>query len=158
MSAISVDVAEAVKDMLDAGTFSQEIAPERSYADWELELEDADTLHVDVAVVSTELKVELASRGSYAYIVPVDVCVRKRFTADVQNDDTGRIPNEQIDSLVLLVQEIHELFSPNRLTTFSGGVWQETKLMANPVREHLHKMRQFTGYLRVTFRADKAIV
>ncbi len=89
--AVAVSVANAVVSYLEAAGTTTAIEPERSYADWELALEDAETLHVDVAVVTSELKVDLIAQKMMRFTVPVDVAIRKRFGTDKQDDDTGRI-------------------------------------------------------------------
>jgi hypothetical protein len=158
MTAISVAVAQGMLTMLQTAKLSQDIAPERSYADWDLALEDADNLHVDVVAVTTEQKSELAVRGpSIQYIIPVDIAIRQRFGSDKQNPDTGRIEVASVDALCQLTEEIHELFMPNRLTDFSDGVWQETKILACPVLKHLKELRQFTGIVRVSFAVVKKL-
>jgi hypothetical protein len=154
--AISVAVAKEVTAMLAAADLSQDFEPERSYADWQLELKSAGTLRVDVVAVTTKQEVELAARGGAKfYTIPVDIAVRQKFGQAAQDEDTGRIEIATVDELVYLVQEIHELFLPNRLENFQAGVWQETKLIANPLHHHLQKLRQFTGIVRVTFKAEK---
>ena len=157
MAAVSVSIAEAVKAMLASAAISQAIAPERSYADWELALDGGDALHIDVVAVTTEQKIELSSRGTNRFLVPVDIAVRKRLGPDKQDDDTGRIKVDEVDALCLLVEEIHELFAPHRLTDFDTGIWQENKILVCPLLAHLKTMRQFTGIVRVTFRVDKAV-
>lgn len=156
-NAIPVDVAEAVTTMLTTALASQEIVPERSYADWELELTDSNVLHVDVVAVTTEMKTELAARGSLRYLIPIDIGVRQRFGTDKQNDDTGRIPNSELDPLVLLTQQIFELFMPERLTDFEAGVWISTNILAMPIKAHLHQHRQFTAVVRIVFRVEKKL-
>ncbi len=155
--AVAVELAKAVTAQLAAATLSQKFAPERSYAEWDVDLKDEDQLHVDVVAVTTEQTADLSSHSTLKYVVPVDIGVRKKFGPDKQNDDTGRIQIESIDELVLLVQEIHELFTPKRLTQFEAGVWQETKIVVCPATKHLREMRQFTGIVRVTFRVDKKV-
>src|SRR5688572_16970286 len=109
MVAAAVSIAESVKTMLAAATLSQPFTVERSYADWEFQLEQAGSLRVDVAPHTTKQEVELVARGGkLAYTVPIDVCIRKKF--GVVNDDAGRIPNAEIDPLMYLTQEIHQLF------------------------------------------------
>jgi hypothetical protein len=156
--AVAVEIAKAVTVQIAAATFSQTFTPERSYAEWDVELKDEDELHVDVVVVTTEQTADLSSQSTVKYLVPVDIGVRKKFGPDKQNDDTGRIQIESVDELVLLVQEIHELFTPQRLTGFDPGVWQETKIVVSPATKHLREMRQFTGIVRVTFRVDRKVV
>lgn len=155
---VVVAVAKAVVLQLQAGSYSQAIAPERSYADWDLALEDSNTLHVDVAAVISEQKVDLDTRGGkLQYTVPVDICVRQRFGNDSQDDDTGRIDLVELDGLMLLTQEIFETFIPQRLTTFDEGVWQETKIIASPVIKNLRELHQFTGIVRVTSRVARQV-
>lgn len=155
--AVAVAVAKAVTSQIDAATLSLAFTPERSYADWELALEDADELHVDVVVVTTELATELSSRGRMKYTVPIDIGVRKRFVTAQQDDDTGRVELAEVDALMLLVEEIHELFASVSLTDYTEATWQETKTLVAPLNKHLRENRQFTGIVRVTFRVDKAI-
>jgi hypothetical protein len=164
MPAVAVSVADAVVKQIESATLSQQVTPRRSYADWELDLSksdllehrEADKLHVDVVAQMTEQRVELAARGGrLKYIIPVDIGVRRKFGADKQNDDTGRIDIAEVDALMLLVQELYELFMPQRLTEFPFAVWDGenggTRILAAPVRDHLRKMRQFTGLIRVVF-------
>lgn len=157
--AVSVSVAKGVLAMLAAATLSKTISPERSYADWEmlLELAEEDGLRVDVVAVTTEQKTDLSSRGSSQFLIPIDIAVRRKFGVDRQDDDTGRIEIAEIDALCLLVQEIHELFTPLRLVDFTAGVWQENRILVCPIKEHLRLNRQFTGIVRVTFRVDKDV-
>lgn len=159
MTAVCVSIAEAVKEMLNAGTFSQQFCAERSYADWDMELdgEDAETLHVDVCGVTTKQEVELESRGSQSFTVPIDIAVRRRFKASEQDDRTGRVRVALVDALVELVEEIFCLFVPQRLTNFESGVWQSTQIVVNPNRLMLKNHREFQGIVRVTFRASKAV-
>lgn len=156
-TAVCVDIAEKVKVLLDAATLSQAFTPARSYADWELELTDSDTLHVDVVAHSTEQKIEMESQGCVEFLVPVDIAVRKRFTQAQQDSNTGRVLVAQVDALVLLVQEIVESLMPNRITgDFGDAVWTGSKIVANPLLQHLRENRQFTGVVRLNFVYSKA--
>jgi len=168
-SAHSVAVADAVVAHLVAASSSlaQPIAPVRSYADWEkpLEterLEECDRLMVDVVAVepAPDFKVDIASRNSLRYLIPVDIALRERFGSAQQNDDTGRIELARVDALVLLTQQIWESFSLERLATLEGAVWDSEhppKIAANPLRAHLREFRQFTGIVRVTFRVHSDV-
>lgn len=154
MAAIPVSVAEAVVAMLAAASLTPTFTPERSYADWELKLEEAGSLLVDVVAVSTEQKASLETRGSNHHLIPIDIAVRKKFAASDQDEDTGRITIATVDELVLLVQTIFELFMPQRLTDFPAAVWQDTRILVNPDRMQLREWKQFCGIVRVTFRVD----
>jgi len=155
-NAVSVEVAQAVTDQLAAATLSQTINPERNDADWELAMEEASDLHVDVVAVTTDQKIELSSRSTVCFTVPVDIAVRRRFGNDKQ-DAKGRVNIAEVDALKLLVQEIFLLFIPQRLTEFPAGAWEETKISVCPLVKHLKDNKQFTGIVRVTFRVDQTI-
>lgn len=154
MTAVSVGVAQAVTDMLAAATLSQGFTPERSYADWDLELEDS-RLHVDVAAVINKQECFQLTRGKKRFTIPIDVAVRRRFKTDKQDDETGRIEIEEIDALVLLVEEIHGLLWKVSLDGFSSAVWEKLEIPACPALPHLKTMKQFIGIVRVTFVVDK---
>lgn len=161
MGAVLVDVCEAVKDELELGSFVFAIEPERSYADWDEKLEDLDDLRVDVVPVGVRLT-QLDARGELIYQCEIDVGVRKRFSADDHDDATGRIERSEIDDLVLLVEQMHEYFvdadnNGRRLTNYAAAVWQECSIRASYVREHLRELQQFTGIIRVTYEATKAL-
>lgn len=155
--AVSVSVAKAVEVMLRAATLSQEAVLERSYMDWELELDRADELRIDIVANTVKQKAELAARGSLKYLVTVDIVVRKRLGVEDQDDDTGRIEIDEVDALMLLVQEVHETFAPQRMTGFDAAAYQSTEIAVAPLMPHLHSYRQFTGIVRVTFQANKAL-
>lgn len=148
--AIAVTVAKAVTDHLGRATFGQAVTIERSYADWELALDEAATTRIDVVLVTTEQTTELTTRGGSQYLVPIDIAVRKRFEVD-----GDRIPNDQVDALMLLVQNVHDHFTPERPNDFPIASWEETKILVAPLTKHLRELRQFTGIVRVTFRVYK---
>lgn len=168
--AVQVEVGKAVTAMLAATDFGLPVTIERSYADWELKLEamdllelqqDIDKLRIDVVTHTTQQRTELTSRGVVKYIVPVDIAVRRKFGTDKQNDNTGRIKIEEIDALVKLVEDIHLLFTPRPLTDFAYAVWDGesggTNIVVNPDQKMLREKRQFTGIVRIFFRADVSL-
>lgn len=158
MAAVVVEVASAVKAMIATAqsTLSQtEFTLERSYADWELELKNASELRVDVAAVINKQRVELGTRGSWDYVIPVDIAVRKRFKDSEWQDENGRAEVASVDALMLLTQNLFELFMPQRLTGFTDGVWESTEILVAPVTEHLRKHKQFTSVVRVVFGVNR---
>lgn len=156
MAAVAVDVCEEVKTVIDAATLSQNFTPERNYADWERELTDLGTLAVDVCLVTTKQEANAETRGRLiTYTELIDVVVRKKLTRD---STTGKIPNTQIDPLVLLVEEINELFILKRLTGYPSGVQQgESKIVQSPIPRDLRELTQFTGIIRIPFEATKQL-
>ena len=156
-TAVSVGVAQAVAAALAAADLSQDFTPERSYANWELELENADCLRVDVVAVIDKQTCVLFTRGKKRYTIPVDIAVRKRFAPNEQDDETGRIDIAELDALCLLTEEIHGLFMKESLDGFDSAVWDRTEISVSPVTDHLKKFRQFTSIVRIPFVVDKAV-
>jgi len=154
--AVLVAAAEAVKTAFNGHVFSvTPLVAERSYADWDLALEDAGTLRADI-VQAGYAKIEMATRGEIRYEPFVDVGIRKRFGEGDQAAN-GRIDVADIDALVLLVEEVNEFFLGEILSDSRGSAWKACAIRANPVTKHLRELRQFTGILRLTFDSLKAI-
>src|SRR5690349_889552 len=105
-NAAEVDIAEAVKDELNARDFGIAFQAERSEADPTVPLEDLNKLRVDV--VPWLPQTALATRGTLRYTIPIDILIRKRFAGDQQDISTGRIPKEETDKLRKLRQDIAE--------------------------------------------------
>lgn len=160
--AVEVSVAKGVVAQLAAANLSRPITPVRSWADWIAPLETdntckEDVLYVDVVPVATAQEVEASSRATLAYTVPIDIAVRRKFGPDWQDQETLRINVREVDAMMFLVQEIHELFTLARMQDFEAGTWLETKRLVAPHKPHLRDLRQFTGIVRVTFRVDRKL-
>lgn len=153
----AVKVAKEVYNVLNGAKLSQEFNLERGYAAWDLKLDgDHDQpLRIDVAIVTTRQEPELANRGGdINYTVPIDVCIRKKFGPEDQDDDTGRIANEKIDPLMYFVQEVHKLFVMRRLANDLNIAWKENPtLTVAPQIKLLREHRQFTALIRLVFVA-----
>jgi hypothetical protein len=160
MPSVLIQVADEVVTTLNSalpGTFSQTFEAERSYADWELPLEDSapqDRVLVDVTPVPP-LESELETRGSIAYRPAVDIIVRRRITPS-QRDANGKLLLAEIDALVLFVEELAEFFTTDQLAT-STARWAETEIRRAFVPTHLREKHQFTGIIRVTFDLEQAL-
>lgn len=150
-----VAVAKEVEALIDAASFSSEFELERSYADWDLELEEADCVRVDVVPVGHE-STELTSKRYLEYEIQIDVAIRKRFDVTDQTDE-GRIDVEEIDALVRLTEEMSEFFMADRFTNLTDTAWSSTDIKAAPVKQHLRAMRQFTGIVRLGFRTTRLL-
>lgn len=163
MAAVIVDLADAIAAELSAAsiaTFGVSFTAESSYADWHDELEDMDTLHVDVVVVRHEDS-ELADRGSTKYGLAVDVGFRKRFGAASQSSSTGRINKAEVDALVLMVEKTHEWFldggTGRQLATMPSAVWESTDVKLTYSRKLLRDKRMYVGVVRVKYEVNKAL-
>jgi hypothetical protein len=149
--AIAVDIAKQLTTLLTATLAPYSVVPERSYADFDLELDD-DEIHVDVVVVSTKQTVELGSRGKNRYEVPIDVALRKKFGESDKDPTTGRTIIDKIDEMMLLAQTLSEALIPEELGGL-GSLWQSSELISLPLLKHIRELRQFTSIVRVTFVA-----
>jgi hypothetical protein len=159
MAAVDIDIADAVKDALVAGvSFGGVPVPAvRSYAEWDEALEDLNTLHVDVVPLQTGPATSLEARGEVEYSCEIDIGVRYRFGTADQESTTGRVDPDEIDALKLLVQAIAEFFMVDRLTDTNMSIWQETEIKLGWSRKHLRQMRQFFGFVRLTFLATRTV-
>lgn len=159
--AVIVATAAAVVTALNAApasVFAHPFQAERSYADWELPLEESaptDRVLVDVTPVPP-LATELASRADIRYAPAVDVIVRRRLNPN-QREADGKLALPEVDSLVLLVEQIHEFFTPARLVAYDAAAWESTELLRQYVPSHLREHHQFTGQIRLTFTVHKGI-
>lgn len=163
--AVAVSIAKAVEVKIRGTKFEQEFVLQRSYADWDLKLEnldqlemkDSDKLHVDVVSHSSEQAVEHAARGKLRFTVPIDIAVRRKLGPDDQDSDTGRLKLLAIDELMELTQRMYELFAHQELNGFPEGTQEETTIEVAPFREHLRELRQFTSIVRVVFTTYKTV-
>ena len=153
--AVVVAVGKAVTAQLAAATLSQTIDPQYSDAQSAArrleddDLEQAGRLLVDVVPVQVRQKVELASRGTLQYTVPVHIAVRFKFGANKQDGDSGEIKQDEIDKLKLLVQDIFELCSfRQRLTISNRESGRALEILVCPLNRHLIQMRQLPGSSR----------
>lgn len=156
MTAVLVSVADAIKGELETPDLGIPISPERSYAEWDIELQDLGTLRVDVVPVFSPNVADMGTRGSYRYVAPVDIGIRKRFTRTEYEPSTGKLELSDVDNLVELVEAIHEHFADGHaLAAYPSARWQESKIVASYVKKHLRELRQFTGIVRVTYAVHK---
>jgi len=142
MSVIT-DIAEAVKEDLNAGSFSQPFTAERHYQPL-FELKDMKTLKV--SVVPNGITVNPLGRGQNQYDVKIDVAVMKKFS----KDDAA-----ELDPLMLLVEEIADHFRLKRLAGYAGAMWIRTENVPVYAQEHMEQLRQFTSVLTFTFRMQR---
>ena len=156
------DAAQAVVNALTAGlvasSFSQTFVPERSYADWELALDDADKgeLRCDVVPVNNP-KTELDGRNSLSYTLACDLILRQKLNSPHQDEVTGRIGLPHVDNLVGLLLELHEFFCIDRFADLEDAAWEATDVRAAYVANHLNEHRQYTGVIRITFSTSREV-
>jgi len=100
-------IADAVTDELNAATLSQAFSVERLYQPL-FELADMNTLHVTVVPRGVNILPLGRDRNAFDYMI--DVAVQKKIQEDPAD----------VDPLMLLVEEIVDLFRFKRLTSFSS--------------------------------------
>ena len=137
------DIAEAVKDALNDGEFSQEFNAERHYQPL-FELEEMKDLHVSVVPGSVTINALGRSHNQYDY--RIDVAVQRRFE---QGDAAELVP------LMTLVEEIADHFQLKRLEGLPQVIWVRTENAPIYAPEHMEQFRQFTSLLTFTFRTQR---
>jgi len=137
------DIADAVVQELNAGSWSLPLSAERHYRPL-FDLADMAALHV--TVVPKGIVVERLDRTRNQEDVQVDVAVQKKFS-------TG--DNAELDALVVLVQEIADFFRLRRLTAYPAAVWVRSENVPVYAPEHMDELRQFTSVLTLTFRVGR---
>lgn len=140
MSAELVQVAEAVTEELNLGSFSQPVSAERSYQPL-FDLPEMSELHV--TVVPGSRKVKTLGRNRNQYDLAVEIGVQKRLSGQ---------GNDEADDLMALVEEIEDYFRLRRLGGFTQAIWihSENSPVYDP--EHLNDMHQFTSVLTLVYR------
>lgn len=139
MAAI-IDIAEAVKEELNGGTFSQSFTAQRHYQPT-FELKDMKTLHV--TVVPKDIEMQLATRNTSQHDCRIDVAIQKKL----QSADLA-----EIDELMGLVEEIINFMSRRKLASAPSALWIKTVNEPIYATEHLEQFRQFTSILTLTYR------
>lgn len=138
-----IEIAEAVKGDLDAGSFSLAFEPERkAYVKTDLRELPEGTLYVWV-VPFAERK-EIGTRGTREVEYDVLVGVVQRLATET---------NAAIDPLTLLVQEIDDYFDARSL----GGreeEWIASEMQAYS-QKHLDEQKVFFGTVKLTFTGTR---
>jgi hypothetical protein len=148
----AVAIASAVVTQINAANLG--VTAERSYADWDLELQDETGPRCDVVTNSVEQKQELFTRGNAKLSIPIDIAIRQKFGAAVIDATTGRVQLAAVDDLIAITEAIAMMFTPKAFYEATGGNWafEDITILANPIRQHLRQLHQFTSVIRITFR------
>lgn len=161
-------IADGITKLIEKATLGVNPIIARSYAEWDLqlsnandlELTDSSELHIDVVIHTTEQELEIVSRGKVQFGIPIDIAVRQKLSSTEQDASTGVLNKEEVDRLVKVTQDLSVMFAGQRLATFDCATWDAekgTKIVVCPMRQHLRELRQFTGIVRVHFLASLTI-
>jgi hypothetical protein len=133
-----IQVADAIVEQLNAATFSQPLSAVRGYLPT-FELPEMSKLQV--TVVPKEDDGRLDSRSSSAHDYAIDIGVQQK----PENTD-----NAILDPLMQLVEEIADFFLFGK--QLAGTTLISPRVRVLYLQEHLHKLRQFTSVITLTFR------
>jgi hypothetical protein len=154
MTAMLVELADAVADELNAREWALPFDAERSYADWDLVLPEATTLLVDVVPVRRK-KAKHDWRDKRDHELTVHVGFRQKFDPQLQDPATGRIPNSEIDQLIELAESVEIHFDhPNHLPDDLNVTLISADLLGDYDRDLLYENRQFVSVLELVYRYE----
>ena len=142
MSAVIVEIAEAVVAAIEAATLSQPATVKRAYVPVH---ELTDLVDLAVTVVPTSIGVTPLTRHSDDHEYTVDIGVQKRCTPDTTD----------ADPLMLLVEEIIDLFRGKTLTGYTAAKCLRVANDPIYVPAHLDEERVFTSVVTLTFRVAR---
>ena len=135
----AAELAEAVKDAINAAEFSVEFTATRVYVPL-FKIEDMETLHV--TIVPRDLEISLATRRDNRSTTGVDVAVQQRLSAT---------SNTALDALVALVEDIAQHMTRRDVST---ARWESTEVRPLYSPDELRERRQFTSVIRLTYIED----
>jgi len=136
-----VEVADAVKDLINTGTFSPVVVATRLYApDFTLE----DLANLKVSVIPRSMETTIQTREKARDDAFIDVGIQDKVTDNLAD----------INPLMNLVDDI-DLFLRDRIRRKLGAPanagWIATTRTAYDL-DHLEKLRVFTSILSLTYR------
>ncbi len=133
-----VQLADALVADLNAHSFSQAFVAVRGYLPT-FELPDMDTLRVTVVPSKDDGKLD--TRTASAHEFAIDIGIQKK---------PPTIDNANLDPLMYLVQEIADYFLFGKRPGGTTLVTPDVRILY--MQDHLHKFRQFTAVLTLTFK------
>lgn len=133
-----LQLADALVADLNAHSFSPAFQAVRGYLPT-FELPDMGTLRVTVVPKQDDGKLD--TRSSSAHEFAIDIGIQIKPTA---------IANADLDPLMYLVQEIADYFLFGKRPGGTTLINPQVRILY--LQEHLHKFRQFTAVLTLTFK------
>lgn len=157
-------VAE-IRTARDAASLTvNEFEAECLWSKRELELTELDVLRVDVAPLHWTQS--LRSRGSWSRMCHYQIGIRKRFSPEHRDAQTGFVLNADVEKLITLAADVLEVFMPVRpnhqgraLTDVAGAVWREPKEGSTRVVvdwDLLRESHQFCAWFPLTYEFAEA--
>ncbi len=143
--AVLIQVADAVKAELEAGTFSQQFTAQRAYRP-AFDLADLNTLRV--TVVPKSVDVFNASRRADHFDCVIDIGIQKR----VNPENT-----QSVDAMADFVAGVVDFLRHRALSQMPDAAWLRIRNEPVWVPEHLDEHRTFTSVVEVTYRVARAV-
>lgn len=163
MTAIPIRVADAVVAELNGNSFDiGEFVAVRSTGSWDKDFKGLNAMSVDVVYRKVGTTVNLDTRGSIRYKVPIVIAIRKRFEpASDRSEATGEITTAAVDPLDTLLIDIIEFFISKRNTIVLADEatvnWEPSEI--KPMLGNEGSMRQglYYSFVVLEFSYTKAI-
>ncbi len=133
-----IQLADAIVDELNGREFSLSFTAERGYLPT-FELQELNELKI--TVVPREDGGKLDTRSSSVHEYAIDIGVQMKPPS---------IDNDRLDPLTFLTQQIADYFLFGQRPGGTTLISPQVRLLY--LQEHLHKYRQFTSVVTLTFR------
>ena len=144
MAAIILEIADEVVSILNGASLSQSFTAVRRYQP-RFTLEELETLRV--SVVPKSIAETLFARKVSGKEIAIDIGVQKKTEgADSEYDD-----------LMLLTEEISDLFIRTRLSTPESVAWKQTANDPIYSVDDLNEQQVFLSVVTITFTRTKVI-
>jgi hypothetical protein len=147
--AVMVEIAEAVLAVLNGASLSQSFVATRAYAPVQAQ-EALDTL--EITVIPLEESMAQLSRRDDNFDYVVRIGIQRRIGKGAMTNDAI---NTACDSLLLLAEEIKDLFRSKTLEGYAAASSVDTSTLALFIPEHTDQHRVFTSIIALTFRKSR---
>ena len=135
-----LQIADSVTAQLNAAQISQPLSAKRLYVP-NFDLQDVTELRV--SVVPRELFIMAYDRTASKYSARIDIAIQKKFEHGT---------HEEIDPLVVLIEEIADLFRLKRLDSMPEARCVSVEHPVIYSTEHWEQHRTFTSLLTLAFQ------
>jgi len=142
VSAVVIEVADAVVRTLNDGSFSQSFVAERTY-DPERALAEYQTLRV--TVVPKGRQMQFADRSRMQQDVAIDVAIQRRVASDTETDEMMALVDEVLD-----YWKDHRILKDSQQNPLAS--WLRAGNEPIFVPKHLREDHVLTSVLTLTFR------
>ena len=161
-----VNVAQGVTDDLNdnQAKFSVPFCAVRSYADWDIPLENAKPgkMYCDVVPV-TFVAADREARAFIAYETPIEIIFRLQVDPQWRGS-SDRIPVDKIDPLQTFVEGVYEfMMAPRALNAYPAAAciaqaWVTSYGQVDGATEsRLRLQNQWTSVFRLTYHSQKEV-